>query len=421
VSANGTPTLGYQWQKEGTNLAAATGTSLTLAGVQTNQAGNYTVVVTNGWGSTTSRVAVLVVNRLGQTMTFGALTDQRVGTTPFTLAAASSSGLAVSYTSSAQTVATVSGSTVTIVGAGNTTITAKQAGDATYLPAADVSQNLHVVGSTSTVLVQDDFTNSSGSLPDATKFDWAGHLAQTGAGQLNLLTDAYDLSWLKSKAGAAPGAGETLVLQMRAYAYAENWSPGVYGDKQPRGLRVGTDANNAVEFYSVSRVSVGMRCHKAGMETSASYSLPAGVDSQHDYQISVTTTSVVFIIDGTTAGTITANIPTGVLNVYVDSNDGGGVGNVPVSVDSVALTLNSPTPATPPKITTGGTRFGVQTNRFGFNITGTSGTTFVVDASTNLTSAWSPIWTNTLGSSEAYFGDAQWTNYRGRFYRVRSP
>jgi hypothetical protein len=45
---------------------------------------------------------------------------------------------------------------------------------------------------------------------------------------------------------------------MRAYAYAENWNPGVYGDKQPRGLRVGSDADNAVEFYSASRTSVGL-------------------------------------------------------------------------------------------------------------------------------------------------------------------
>ena len=29
--------------------------------------------------------------------------------------------------------------------------------------------------------------------------------------------------------------------------------------------------------------------------------------------------------------------------------------------------------------------------------------------------------TNTLTGGTAYFGDPQWTNYPGRFYRLRSP
>ncbi|MBI5770408.1 MAG: immunoglobulin domain-containing protein [Verrucomicrobia bacterium] len=192
----------------------------------------------------------------------------------------------------------------------------------------------------SVMLVEDGFTGAAGAAPDASKFEWSGELAQTGSGTLNLLTQSVQSSWLRSKAGAAVGAGETLVLQMRAYAYAEGTSPGiVYGDKQPRGLRVGSDPNNAVEFYSASRTSLGMRVRKDGIESQATYALPAGVDMMHDYEITVTTASVVFRVDGVVAGTITTNIPTGVLNVYVSSDDGGGVGNVPVTIDSLSLTL----------------------------------------------------------------------------------
>ena len=50
----------------------------------------------------------------------------------------------VAYTSSDPGVATVAGSTVTLVGRGTTTITASQAGDATFLPASVVVQNLVV-------------------------------------------------------------------------------------------------------------------------------------------------------------------------------------------------------------------------------------------------------------------------------------
>ncbi len=60
----------------------------------------------------------LTVDKLSQTITFGALANKTVSDTPFTLNATSDSGLTVSYASSDTSVATVSGNTVTIVGAG---------------------------------------------------------------------------------------------------------------------------------------------------------------------------------------------------------------------------------------------------------------------------------------------------------------
>jgi hypothetical protein len=64
--------------------------------------------------------------------------------------------------------------------------------------------------------------------------------------------------------------------------------------------------------------------------------------------------------------------------------------------------------------------FGVQTNQFGFNINWASGQTVVVEASTDLIS-WQPVGTNTITGGSSYFSDPQWTNYPGRFYRLRSP
>lgn len=66
--------------------------------------------------------------------------------------------------------------------------------------------------------------------------------------------------------------------------------------------------------------------------------------------------------------------------------------------------------------------FGVQTNQFGFNITGTSNLVIVVEACTNLFNpAWQSVITNTLTNGISYFSDSKWTNYPGRFYRLRSP
>jgi subtilase family serine protease len=61
VTASGTLPLSYQWNFNGTNISGATNTNLTLTNVQLNQAGNYTVIITNTWGSVTSSVATLTV------------------------------------------------------------------------------------------------------------------------------------------------------------------------------------------------------------------------------------------------------------------------------------------------------------------------------------------------------------------------
>jgi hypothetical protein len=61
VVANGTGQLRYQWRKDGTSLAAATNSVLTLTNVQLTGSGAYTVVVTDDIGSVTSQPAILTV------------------------------------------------------------------------------------------------------------------------------------------------------------------------------------------------------------------------------------------------------------------------------------------------------------------------------------------------------------------------
>ncbi|OHE89144.1 MAG: hypothetical protein A3G75_07685 [Verrucomicrobia bacterium RIFCSPLOWO2_12_FULL_64_8] len=62
VVATGSPAPTYQWKKGGTNITGATSDTLNLTNVQTSDAGNYTVVVTNVAGSVTSNTAVLTVD-----------------------------------------------------------------------------------------------------------------------------------------------------------------------------------------------------------------------------------------------------------------------------------------------------------------------------------------------------------------------
>ena len=62
VAATGTPPLVYQWSFNGTNINGATNSILTLTNIQLNQAGGYSVLITNAYGSTNSSTAALSVN-----------------------------------------------------------------------------------------------------------------------------------------------------------------------------------------------------------------------------------------------------------------------------------------------------------------------------------------------------------------------
>jgi hypothetical protein len=61
VAVSGTAPMSYQWSFNGTNILNATNVSLTLTNMQLNQAGNYSVLVTNIAGSTNSAAAALTV------------------------------------------------------------------------------------------------------------------------------------------------------------------------------------------------------------------------------------------------------------------------------------------------------------------------------------------------------------------------
>ena len=61
VQATGTAPLSYQWNFNGAPMLGQNSTNLVLGGIQSTQAGNYSVTITNAWGSTNSVNAVLTV------------------------------------------------------------------------------------------------------------------------------------------------------------------------------------------------------------------------------------------------------------------------------------------------------------------------------------------------------------------------
>lgn len=80
-----------------------------------------------------------------QSISFPAVATLTFNAPPQALAAAASSGLPVSYSSSTPAVCTVTGNTLIINAAGTCTVAANQAGDVTYAAAAPVTQNINVL------------------------------------------------------------------------------------------------------------------------------------------------------------------------------------------------------------------------------------------------------------------------------------
>ena len=62
VVCGGTPPLTFQWVHGNANLPAANGSTLVISNAQFSQAGDYAVVIANGFGSVTSAPASLTVN-----------------------------------------------------------------------------------------------------------------------------------------------------------------------------------------------------------------------------------------------------------------------------------------------------------------------------------------------------------------------
>jgi hypothetical protein len=63
--------------------------------------------------------------------------------------------------------------------------------------------------------------------------------------------------------------------------------------------------------------------------------------------------------------------------------------------------------------------FGIRSNHFGFDLSGTPGQSIILEASTDLL-GWMPLSTNTLGTAPLYFSDPTFINFSSRFYRARS-
>jgi len=115
--------------------------------IQATQAGNAS------YSAAPAVIQSFTVTPASQTITFAALSNQSLGTAPFSLSATASSGLQVVFTSLTTPACTVSLTTVNLAAIGTCTIQATQAGSANYSAAAAVNQSFTITAGTAVTSV----------------------------------------------------------------------------------------------------------------------------------------------------------------------------------------------------------------------------------------------------------------------------
>ncbi|MGN6180725.1 MAG: gliding motility-associated C-terminal domain-containing protein [Mucilaginibacter sp.] len=163
-----------------------------LISVSMAQSPNYTISYVAG---------TLTISKAAQTVTFASLPSKKVGDPDFLLAATSTSGLPITFSSSDPTIANIiNNNEVQILKPGNVIIIASQEGDADYEPAS-VQQSLIVYPTD--IIVPNAFTPNNDGIND--KWNIAG--AETDASMLMKVFNRYGTLVYQSKGYYMPWDG----------------------------------------------------------------------------------------------------------------------------------------------------------------------------------------------------------------------
>jgi uncharacterized protein (TIGR03437 family) len=168
VSATASSGLTVGFQSTTAPVCTVSGASVTLV-----SAGTCTIQATQSGNASYAAAPPVnqsfMVTAQSQTITFGTLPNQPLGTPPFKLSSASSSGLAVTLTSSTAPVCTASGSTITLLLVGTCTLQATQPGNAVYAAAPSISQSFMVTQGNQTIAFGPLSNQAFGAAPFAVR------------------------------------------------------------------------------------------------------------------------------------------------------------------------------------------------------------------------------------------------------------
>ncbi|MGC4071082.1 MAG: immunoglobulin domain-containing protein [Nibricoccus sp.] len=251
VTASGTATLTYQWQKDTVNIAGATAATYTIATTQISHIGQYRVVVTNSGGSATSNAVALTLTPPAFTAPapngYAAAATGGGSATPVLVTTASE--LKAQAESSSAAVITIGGS-ISLTGLSPSTINVKSNKTIQGLNnSATIVGQLNIGANVSNVIIRGlHISNPSGGTPLAiagasnvfithcTFFDAVDHLVTvtTGADNVTLAWNEFyfSSSSITPRRGLQIGAdtGETKPLRVTLH---HNWWSDLVDQRMP--------------------------------------------------------------------------------------------------------------------------------------------------------------------------------------------
>jgi alpha-tubulin suppressor-like RCC1 family protein len=436
ASAGGLPTLYYQWQLNGGDVAGATNATITVTNAQLANEGNYSLVASNAHGVMTSSNAFLDVVDVPQALGPANLTWQNPSqpgwfaestNTHDGFAAAAVGPIPYSSLATLQTTVTGPG-TLTFWWADSLDVMLSFYVDgliqATWLQYSSSTWNKPTCYLTSgTHLLT--WTASNAYFPSYTGMAFLdqvaftpGPTAATITSQPTTQTNAAgnDASFSVSAIGTPPllyqwqfGGADILgatnaVLTLHdiqtnyAGTYAVTVTNAFGSAVSSNATLVVTPSAPTITAQPVSRSNV--------LNSIATFTVSAKGSSPLCYN---------WQFNGASLPAATNNV----LTLTAQAADAGSyqvmVSNLSGSVTSRVVTLT----VTGPAILVANGSVGIWSNRFNFSVAAIPGEAVVIEASTNLMS-WVPVQTNFLGSAEPFvFFDRDTERFSHRFYRAR--
>jgi endonuclease/exonuclease/phosphatase family metal-dependent hydrolase len=425
VTASGTAQLAYQWLFNGTNISDATTNAYTLAGAQFTNAGNYSVIVTNLYGSVTSSNAVLTVTNLPPTITKQPQSQTVVigQDATFTVTGTGTAPLSYQWLLSGTNISGANTHTCT-----RSNVQANDAGDYSVI-ITNVSGALTSSVATLTVLITNpvvfaqwnfnsvtpDGNTTTGTTSPSTGSGTATLIGGTSAtfatGDTNLdpAGGTDNSGWNTASYPASTSNNKTAGVQFKVSTLGKTnvsitWSQRASntGSKYAR-LQYSTNGINFADFPSAVSVSAGTVFE---VKTN-SLRGTAGVSDNTNFAFQIVSEFQSTATGSGSAAYVAANSG----STYAGGASGGTLRFDMVSVSGSPIITNS----TPPTLS-----FAVfnGNQQFQFIVSGQAGATYIVQFATNLvTGVWLPLLTNTAPFT---FTDTNPAASSQGFYRVFS-
>ncbi len=419
VTVTGTTPLAYQWRFFGTNLSSADTNSYLLTNIQSPNAGDYTVVITNIAGSVTSSVATLTVittptintQPQSQTVTVG-------GNATFTVVASGSTPLSYQWRFnngeiSGATSTNYTRSNAQLTDAGNYSVVVTNSSGSVTSSVAVLTVNAAPAGN---IIAQWNFNSPS---PDAST-STGTTTPSTGTGTASLVT-----------ALTPTFAGGSATDPASAGTDNSGWNTTGY----PTATSGNKTAGVRFDVSTLGKQNLSVRWDQRVSNTGSKYS-----------RLQYTTNGTAFldfptaiaIVTATTFEAHTNNLSAlpgvnnnalfgfRIVNEFENTATGAGAGAYAgassayastgtTRFDMVTLFGDSITVSNPPASAPTLTNAVLSGNQFQFLLTGTTGSNYVVQATTNLTAAsWIPVRTNTAPFT---FTESNVLSFPQRFYR----